>query len=221
MKRRASLETAGCRRCGWADGPPSARSRSVAAPASPRRWRARPQRDAHRHGGDGRQALILGRTRSANRCRRSTRSTARPARTAPCRACCDLMGLHLHPYAASPSPVIAIDKQLTKQASGAARHPDAGRPDGGLRGTVRPTPLPRPLCGEAGQRRHRRSALRSSRRKAITAIRSAADVAGPWQEFDELLAEPFIRGRELTVAVLGDRVAGRHRAETKERLLRL
>ncbi len=28
------------------------------------------------------------------------------------------------------------------------------------------------------------------------------DVPGPWQDFDELLAEPFIRGRELTVAVL-------------------
>ena len=32
----------------------------------------------------------------------------------------------------------------------------------------------------------------------------AATRAGPWQEFDRLLAEPFIRGRELTVAVLGD-----------------
>jgi D-alanine-D-alanine ligase len=31
------------------------------------------------------------------------------------------------------------------------------------------------------------------------------DVEGPWQHFEELLAEPFIRGRELTVAVLGDR----------------
>jgi D-alanine-D-alanine ligase len=30
------------------------------------------------------------------------------------------------------------------------------------------------------------------------------DVPGPWQEFDELLAEPFIRGRELTVAVVND-----------------
>jgi D-alanine-D-alanine ligase len=30
------------------------------------------------------------------------------------------------------------------------------------------------------------------------------DAKGPWQEFDELLAEPFIRGRELTTAVLGD-----------------
>ena len=30
------------------------------------------------------------------------------------------------------------------------------------------------------------------------------DVPGPWHEFDQLLAEPFIKGRELTVAVLGD-----------------
>ncbi len=30
------------------------------------------------------------------------------------------------------------------------------------------------------------------------------DVPGPWQEFDRLLAEPFVRGRELTVAVLLD-----------------
>ena len=30
------------------------------------------------------------------------------------------------------------------------------------------------------------------------------DVEGPWKHFDHLLAEPFIKGRELTVAVLGD-----------------
>src|SRR5829696_8832151 len=30
------------------------------------------------------------------------------------------------------------------------------------------------------------------------------DVPGPWQEFDRLLAGPFIKGRELTVAVLRD-----------------
>ena len=36
----------------------------------------------------------------------------------------------------------------------------------------------------------------------------ARDAKGPWQEFDELLAEPFIRGRELTTAVLGDRALG-------------
>jgi D-alanine-D-alanine ligase len=34
------------------------------------------------------------------------------------------------------------------------------------------------------------------------------DVRGPWQEFDELLAEPYVRGRELTTAVLGDRALG-------------
>jgi D-alanine-D-alanine ligase len=30
------------------------------------------------------------------------------------------------------------------------------------------------------------------------------DVEGPWNHFDTLLAEPFIEGRELTVAVLGE-----------------
>ena len=30
------------------------------------------------------------------------------------------------------------------------------------------------------------------------------DVEGPWHHFERLLAEPFIKGRELTVAVLGD-----------------
>jgi D-alanine-D-alanine ligase len=34
------------------------------------------------------------------------------------------------------------------------------------------------------------------------------DVEGPWAHFDELLAEPFIRGRELTTAVVGDRALG-------------
>jgi D-alanine-D-alanine ligase len=30
------------------------------------------------------------------------------------------------------------------------------------------------------------------------------ETKGPWQEFERLLAEPFIKGRELTVAVLGE-----------------
>jgi D-alanine-D-alanine ligase len=34
----------------------------------------------------------------------------------------------------------------------------------------------------------------------------AREARGPWQEFAELLAEPFIAGKELTVAVLGDEV---------------
>jgi D-alanine-D-alanine ligase len=32
----------------------------------------------------------------------------------------------------------------------------------------------------------------------------ARETKGPWQEFERLLAEPFIKGRELTAAVLGD-----------------
>jgi D-alanine-D-alanine ligase len=31
------------------------------------------------------------------------------------------------------------------------------------------------------------------------------DAKGPWQEFPSLLAEPFIRGKELTTAVIADR----------------
>jgi D-alanine-D-alanine ligase len=34
------------------------------------------------------------------------------------------------------------------------------------------------------------------------------DVEGPWHHFDRLLAEPFIRGRELTVAVVADEALG-------------
>jgi len=34
------------------------------------------------------------------------------------------------------------------------------------------------------------------------------DVEGPWHQFRELLAEPFIKGRELTVAVLNDEALG-------------
>jgi len=34
------------------------------------------------------------------------------------------------------------------------------------------------------------------------------EVEGPWHHFDRLLAEPFIRGRELTVAILGDQALG-------------
>jgi D-alanine-D-alanine ligase len=32
----------------------------------------------------------------------------------------------------------------------------------------------------------------------------ARDSKGPWQDFAELLAEPYVRGRELTTAVLGE-----------------
>jgi D-alanine-D-alanine ligase len=36
----------------------------------------------------------------------------------------------------------------------------------------------------------------------------ACDAPGPWHQYTQLLAEPFIPGRELTVTVLGDQVLG-------------
>src|SRR3954464_13152354 len=36
----------------------------------------------------------------------------------------------------------------------------------------------------------------------------ARGVSGPWGEFEELLAEPYVRGRELTTAILGGRALG-------------
>ena len=39
---------------------------------------------------------------------------------------------------------------------------------------------------------------------ASSTSRIGRGTPGPWNDFDELLAEPFIRGRELTVAVLGE-----------------
>src|SRR3546814_4612062 len=57
-------------------------------------------------------------------------------------------------------------------------------------------------------RRPRKSTRTDTLFPYTTRFRAGRDVRGPWQEFDELLAEPFIRGRELTTAVLGDQALG-------------
>jgi D-alanine-D-alanine ligase len=115
----------------------------------------------------------------------------------------DIMGI---PYTHSglATSVIAIDKQLTK----AALVPHGIRMPGGH--VVKSVslyvsdPLPRPYVVKPVNEG-------SSVGVAIVTKESnygdpiGRDVAGPWQQFNELLAEPFIRGRELTVAVLGDR----------------
>ncbi len=115
----------------------------------------------------------------------------------------DIMGI---PYTHSGlvTSVIAIDKQLTKQAL----VPHGIRMPGGhvvKSASVHISdPLPRPYVLKPVNEG-------SSVGVAIVTKDSnygdpiGRDVAGPWQQFDELLAEPFIRGRELTVAVLGDR----------------
>jgi D-alanine-D-alanine ligase len=100
--------------------------------------------------------------------------------------------------------VIAIDKELTKQ-----RLVPGGVPM--PKGTIVASeslyagdPLPRPYVLKPVNEG-------SSVGVAIVKADSnygnpiSRDAKGPWQEFDELLAEPFIKGRELTVAVLGDR----------------
>lgn len=100
--------------------------------------------------------------------------------------------------------VIAIDKQLSKQAL----VPHGIRMPGGhvvkSESLYLGDPLPRPYVLKPVNEG-------SSVGVAIVTATGnygdpiGRDVAGPWQEFDELLAEPFIRGRELTTAVLGGR----------------
>lgn len=118
----------------------------------------------------------------------------------------DLMGLR-YTHSGLATSVIAIDKLLTKQTL--VPH---GVPMPGGR-VVRSTdlyeadPLPRPYVLKPVNEG-------SSVGVAIVTADGnhgnpiARDAAGPWQEFDELLAEPFIRGRELTTAVLGNRALG-------------
>lgn len=115
----------------------------------------------------------------------------------------DLMQI---PYTHSglATSVIAIDKELTKQQLVPAGIP---MPKGKVVSSAslyEADPLPRPYVLKPVNEG-------SSVGVAIVTDDSnygrpiSRDAAGPWQEFEELLAEPFIRGRELTTAVLGDK----------------
>ena len=112
----------------------------------------------------------------------------------------DLMGL-TYTHSGLATSVIAIDKELTKQAlvPHGIRMP-VGRivaseslHDG--------DPLPRPYVVKPVNEG-------SSVGVAIVTAEGnygqpiGRDVAGPWKHFASLLAEPYIRGRELTVSVL-------------------
>jgi D-alanine-D-alanine ligase len=113
----------------------------------------------------------------------------------------DIMGL---PYTHSglSTSVIAIDKELTKQAlvPHGIRMP-AGRivESESLHAG---DPLPRPYVLKPVNEG-------SSVGVAIVTAEGnygdpiGRDVEGPWRQFDRLLAEPFIPGKELTVAVIG------------------
>jgi D-alanine-D-alanine ligase len=113
----------------------------------------------------------------------------------------DLMGLR-YTHSGMVASVIAIDKQLTKQAL----VPHGIRMPAGVvvesRSLHEHDPMPRPYVLKPVNEG-------SSVGVAIITADSnhgqpiGRDVAGPWTAFPHLLAEPFIRGRELTVAVLG------------------
>jgi D-alanine-D-alanine ligase len=114
----------------------------------------------------------------------------------------DLMGLN-YTHSGLETSVISIDKELTKMVL----VPHGIRMPGGKiieSGTVHSQdPLDRPYVLKPVNEG-------SSVGVAIVTADGnygnpiGRDVPGPWQEFDELLAEPFIQGHELTVAVLGD-----------------
>ena len=98
--------------------------------------------------------------------------------------------------------VIAIDKELTKQRLVPAGIP---MPEGTIvqsSDLYDGDPLPRPyVLKPINEGSSVGVAIVTDEGNYGNPI--AADAAGPWQEFDELLAEPFIKGRELTVSVMG------------------
>lgn len=118
----------------------------------------------------------------------------------------DLMGLR-YTHSGLATSVIAIDKVLTKQVLVPAGIPMPGGRIVTSEEVFAADPLPRPYVLKPVNEG-------SSVGVAIVTADGnygqpiGRDVRGPWQEFDTLLAEPYVRGRELTTAVLGDRALG-------------
>jgi D-alanine-D-alanine ligase len=118
----------------------------------------------------------------------------------------DLMGLK-YTHSGLETSVIAIDKELTKMVL----VPNGIRmPSGRIvtsESLFREDPMARPYVVKPVNEG-------SSVGVAIvtddgnTGSPIGRDVEGPWHHFDRLLAEPFIRGRELTVAVVADEALG-------------
>lgn len=115
----------------------------------------------------------------------------------------DLMGLK-YTHSGMATSVIAIDKHLTKQALVPHGIPMPGGRVVRTEDLYRADPLPRPyVLKPVNEGSSVGVAIVTADGNYGNPISPAA--RGPWQEFDALLAEPFIRGRELTTAVLGDR----------------
>ena len=113
----------------------------------------------------------------------------------------DLMGI---PYTHSglATSVIAIDKELTKHALVPHGIPMPGGRIVRSAELYEVDPLARPyVLKPVNDGSSVGVAIVTDEANCGNPIRR--DVQGPWQEFDRLLAEPYIRGRELTTAVLG------------------
>lgn len=118
----------------------------------------------------------------------------------------DLMGLR-YTHSGLETSVIAIDKELTKMVL----VPHGIRmPEGRIvasESLYEADPLPRPYVLKP---------VNEGSSVGVAIVREGGnygdpisrEVAGPWQDFERLLAEPFIPGRELTVAVLNDAALG-------------
>lgn len=115
----------------------------------------------------------------------------------------DLMGLK-YTHSGLATSVIAIDKELTKQALVPHGIPMPGGRIVASADLFERDPLARPYVLKPVNEG-------SSVGVAIVTAEGnygnpiGRDVSGPWQKFDHLLAEPFIRGKELTTAVIADR----------------
>ena len=115
----------------------------------------------------------------------------------------DLMGI---PYTHSglQTSVIAIDKELTKHALVPHGIPMPGGRIVRSAELYEGDPLARPyVLKPVNEGSSVGVAIVTEESNYGNPIRR--DATGPWQEFGSLLAEPYIRGRELTAAVLGDR----------------
>lgn len=112
----------------------------------------------------------------------------------------DLMGV---PYTHSglATSVIAIDKQLTKQALVPHGVPMPGGRIVKSAELFERDPLPRPyVLKPVNEGSSVGVAIVTQDGNYGSPI--APHAKGPWQDFDELLAEPYIRGREMTTAVV-------------------
>ena len=114
----------------------------------------------------------------------------------------DLMGL-TYTHSGMATSVIAIDKELTKQALVPHGIPMPGGRIVPVAELFERDPLERPyVLKPVNEGSSVGVAIITAEGNCGNPI--SPDAKGPWQEFDSLLAEPFIRGRELTVAVLND-----------------